>query len=185
MAKAKGKGSQGTTRESGRAEVIGQGRFLRLVRRGKWEFVERIRSSGVVGIIATTPGSQLVLVEQWREAAGAMCIELPAGLVGDEQEDEDAVESARRELEEETGYRAAWLEHVADGLSSAGLTDELVGLYRAGGLERVHEGGGTASEDIRVHTVPLAEVPAFLRHCVQDGRKVDVKVWAALWFIGR
>src|SRR3712207_4274816 len=76
----------------GESDVLGKGKYLRLVRRGKWEFVERLKSKGVVGIIATTDDGRLVLVEQWREAAGAWCVELPAGLVGDEDAGERAAE---------------------------------------------------------------------------------------------
>lgn len=167
------------------AEVLGEGKYLKLVRQGKWEFVERTNISGVVGIIATTGDGRLVLVEQWRAPVGKRCVELPAGLVGDENAAEGAAESAARELEEETGYRPAWIEHLTDGVSSAGLSDETIGLFRAGGLEKVARGGGTSSEDIEVHAVSLSEVPAFLRHRLKEGRAVDLKVWAALWFVGR
>ena len=166
-------------------QVLGQGKFLKLVRRGKWEYVQRINSTGVVGIIATTGDGRLVLVDQWRAPLGKRCIELPAGLVGDEDSSEGHAQSAARELEEETGYRAAWMEPVVEGASSAGLSGETVALFRAGGLERVHGGGGTGSEQIVVLTVPLAEVPAYLRSRAREGWIVDLKVWAALWLVGR
>ena len=175
------------TKRKPKTDVLGKGRFLRLVARGGWEFVERTNASGVVGLLATTADGRLLLVEQWRQAVGKRCVELPAGLVGDVHSDEDAAGSAARELEEECGYRPAHVEPVVEGCVSAGLTGETVALYRATGLEKVGDGGGEAgtSEDIEVHAVPLAEVPAFLRRKVDQGRSVDWKVWAALWFVGR
>src|SRR5688572_22223229 len=63
--------------------TIAAGRFLRLARRGTWEFVERLGASGAVCIIAVTDERKLVLIEQPRPAMNGPVIELPAGLVGD------------------------------------------------------------------------------------------------------
>ena len=173
--------------ETSAADVLGEGKFLRLVKRGGWEFVERTNVSGVVGLLATTADGRMILVEQWREAMVARCVELPAGLVGDVHADEDAAESAARELEEETGFRPAHVERIVEGCVSAGLTGETVALYRATGLEKIGDGGGEpgSGEEIEVHAVPVADVPAFLRRRIGEGRSVDLKVWAALWFLGR
>jgi ADP-ribose pyrophosphatase len=157
---------------------------MRLVRRGRWEFVERIGSTGVVAIIATTDDDRLILIEQWREPIGRRCLELPAGLVGDDDPAEKAAASAARELEEETGYRPRTVEYLTEGVSSAGLTSEMLGLFRATGLEKVNDGGGTDGEEITVHAVPVAEVPAFVRDRIARGVAVDLKVWGALWFVG-
>ena len=75
-----------------------------------------------------------ILVEQYRVPLGARCLELPAGLVGDEEEGEEVEAAAIRELEEETGYRAARMVdlgrfHASPGMSSEGFT-----LLRAEGL---------------------------------------------------
>lgn len=166
-------------------QVLAEGKFLRLVRRGTWEFAQRTNNSGVVGIIATTDDGRLVLVEQFRVPVGRPCVELPAGLVGDEDPGETAEATAARELEEETGYRAASVEYVTEGVSSAGLTGETLWLYRARGLSKVHDGGGTQGEKITVHAVPLEQVPEFVRGKLGQGCAVDFKVWAALWFVGR
>ncbi len=171
--------------DTGSERTLGEGRFLRLVRRGKWEFVERTNVKGVVGIVATTDDGKLVLVEQWREPVRKWCIELPAGLVGDEDASEETEASAARELEEETGYRAGWMEHLCDGVSSAGLSGETIALYRAGGLVRIGEGGGTSNEQIQVHTVPFAKVQGFLESQVMAGKAVDLKAWMAVWLMSR
>src|SRR5215207_5907430 len=97
-----------------------------------------------------------------RAALGAPCIELPAGLIGDETEGEAIEIAASRELEEETGYRAERIEEIGDFASSPGMVSETFTLVRAIGLEKVHDGGGVEGEDIIVHRVALADVPAFV-----------------------
>ena len=165
--------------------TLGQGRFLKLVRRGQWEFVQRTNITGVVAIIAVTDQGQLLLVEQSRAPVNARCIELPAGLVGDEDAEETLEASAARELEEETGYRPGTLEILGSGVSSAGMADETVTFCRARGLMKVGPGGGDPDEAIQVHAVSVAEVPAFLEAGQADGRLVDLKIWAALWWLSR
>lgn len=165
--------------------VIGAGRFLALLDDGGWEFCHRTRGTAVVGIVAHTADT-LVLVEQHRPAVGGPVIEIPAGLVGDHDGDEGEaiLDAARRELVEETGFTADSWSSILTGPVSAGLTDEQVTLLRATGLTRVATGGGDASESIVVHEVPLAQVAGFLRTAVARGAKVDPKVLVALWVAG-
>ena len=84
------------------------GRWLRLVADGHWEYVTRNRDVEAVAIVAVTDDRQLLLVEQFRIPLGRICIELPAGLVGDDpgHEGEGLDIAASRELLEETGYQA-------------------------------------------------------------------------------
>src|SRR3982750_1497292 len=87
-------------------ETLCNGQWLRLKRRGRWEFAERVNAGGGVIIVAVTPEDRLLLVEQYRAAIDSKTIEMPAGLVGDlaHAADEHAVEAAKRELLEGTGY---------------------------------------------------------------------------------
>src|SRR3546814_10573577 len=78
----------------------------------------------------------VLLVEQYRVPLGRNCIELPAGLVGDEDENESVESSAARELEEETGYRAGSVEVLGEFASSPGMTSETFHLVRATGLQK-------------------------------------------------
>ena len=87
-------------------EVMWSGKFVVAKRRGRWEYVSRARDIRAAVILAVDAG-HVLLVEQYRVPLGKPCLELPAGLIGDETEGEQALESAMRELEEETGYRAA------------------------------------------------------------------------------
>jgi ADP-ribose pyrophosphatase len=172
--------------ETGEVTEIAAGKWLRLVRRGTWEYAERLGASGAVCIIAVTDDHKLVLIEQMRPALGGPVIELPAGLVGDgEDAGEQGSVAANRELIEETGFEAQHIEEVARGPSTAGLSSETIGLFLATGLRRVGAGGGVDSEDIKVFEVPLGEVEDFLREQSGRGRAIDLKVYTALHFARR
>ena len=136
-------------------EKIAEGRYLRLVKRGSWEYVERVNVADVAVLVPVTAANEIVLVEQYRIPVLATMIELPAGLVGDEDgfRGESLRDAANRELEEETGYRADCLTLLARSPTSGGLTSETVAFLHATGLARVGLGGGVAGEDIRVHVV--------------------------------
>jgi ADP-ribose pyrophosphatase len=160
------------------------GRYLSLLERDGWEFASRSNASGVVVLVPVTDRREIVLVEQFRKPVGKFVIELPAGLVGDHgNPDEPVLEAARRELEEETGYRAAQLELLMECPSSAGMSDEIVTFVRASGLHRVGPGGGDESEDICVHTVPLEQVDDWLQEQQAAGKPMDPKIYAALYWL--
>lgn len=166
-------------------EVLCNGRWLRLCRRGPWEYVERTNPSGAAVIIAATPDGKALFVEQFRVPIQCRTIEFPAGLIGDLAgcEDEGILDSARRELYEETGYWAAHVEPIMGGPSSAGMSTEVMHFVRAWGLTRRGPGGGDASEQIRVHEVPLAEAAAFVAAHLARGYAVDPKVYAGVYFL--
>jgi len=165
--------------------VLGRGKFVELLDVNGWEFVHRFASAGVVVIVATTEDGALVLVEQPRAPIGRRSVELPAGLVGDisGQEHESFELAAARELEEETGYRAARWSRLLDAPNAPGLSSEVISFFRATGLERVGPGGGDATEDIVVHVIPLPQVPAFLARKLSEGIAIDPKIFAGLYFI--
>jgi len=161
--------------DNGVEEIVWQGKFVTAKRKGKWEFVSRSREIKAAVILAVEDG-HVLLVEQYRVPLGRNCIELPAGLIGDETEGEDPLEAAGRELEEETGYRAAKLESLGEYYSSPGMVSESFTLVRASGLTRVGDGGGTDGEDITVHRVALSELPRFLEGKRVDNIGVDVRL---------
>ena len=156
-------------------EVVWSGRFIEAKRLGKWEFVSRTRGVSAAVILAMDDG-HVILVEQYRVPIGARCLELPAGLVGDEEEGEEAAVAAIRELEEETGYRAERAVELGRFHASPGMTSEGFTLLRAEGLTRVGEGGGVAGEDIEVHRVELEALPAFVAARREAGVAIDVKL---------
>ena len=152
-----------------------QGNFIAAMRRGKWEYVSRTRGIRAAVILAVDDG-HVLLVEQFRVPLGKPCIELPAGLIGDETEGEDTLEAAGRELEEETGYRAGRLEDLGEYYSSPGMVSESFTLVRAHDLTKVSEGGGVAGENITVHRVAIATLPDFLSQKRRDGCAIDVRL---------
>ena len=156
-------------------EPVWSGRFLEVHKQGRWEFVARTSGVSAAVILAVDDGDVL-LVEQYRVPLGASCLELPAGLVGDEQEGEEVEAAAIRELEEETGYRAAHMADLGRYFASPGMSSEYFTLLRAEGLTKVGDGGGTDSENIIVHRVPIDDVPNFVAARRAAGVAMDVKL---------
>ena len=165
--------------------ILAKGKYLHLINQDGWEYAHRPNTNGVVLIGALTPENKLLLVEQYRVPVASTVIELPAGLSGDipGQEDEDLVLAAERELIEETGYQAADMQLMMSGPISAGLCDETVSLFIAKDLTRVGPGGGDESEDILVHEVPFDQIEDWLRKQSADGRLLDPKIYAAIFFL--
>lgn len=164
--------------------TLASGKHLRFMRRGTWEYAERPGITGIVGIVAVTDEVKLILVEQWRPPVNNYVIELPAGLVGDEagQLNESLLDAARRELFEETGYHAEKISILAAGPSSAGMSNEIVTLVRAEQLRKTAAGGGVDHEAIIIHEIPLSVVPLQLSKWISQGKLVDLKVHAAMYF---
>ena len=174
------------TKSAAAPRVLGQGRYLTLVDEGGWEYTTRHGVTGVVVIVAITDEGKLLLVEQHRQAVHRRVIELPAGLVGDEQGRgaESLADAAGREMVEETGYAAGELIALAAGPIAVGVSDELVTFFEARGLRRVGPGGGDDSEEITVHEVPLAGLRAFLAAKEESGLAVDPKIFSGLFLVG-
>ena len=167
-------------------ETLFEGRWLRVRRRGHWEFAERTNAGGMaVIIVAVTPERKLLFVEQHRIPVEGRTIEMPAGLVGDQEAGETLETAASRELIEETGWQAARVEVLLVGPTSSGFSNERVAFVRATGLEKVGAGGGDDSEDIRVHEVPVDEAPAWMVRKMAEGYQLDAKLWAGLWLLDR
>jgi ADP-ribose pyrophosphatase len=157
------------------AELMCEGKFVRLLRRGKWEYASRSRDIRAVAILAET-GGKVILVEQPRVAIGSRCVELPAGLVGDTDPAATVEETAVKELEEETGYTAESIERLGDFHASPGMVSEGFTLVRAHGLRKIGEGGGDDNEDIIVHLVERANIARFLDEKRAEGCAVDAKL---------
>ena len=157
--------------------VVWQGRFITAKTKGRWEFVSRSRGIRAAVILAVEHG-HVLLVEQYRVPLGRPCIELPAGLVGDDDSapGEGALAAAGRELEEETGYRAATLEDCGEFYSSPGMVSESFHLIRARGLTKVGQGGGVDGEDIVTHRVPLSGLARFVAEQREAGKGIDVRL---------
>jgi len=162
-------------------EVMWEGKFVRALRRGKWEYASRARDIGAVVILAEYEG-KVILVEQPRVAPDCRCVELPAGLVGDKDPSATIEGTAIKELEEETGFTADRVERLGDFYASPGMLSESFTIVRAHGVRRIGEGGGDEHEDIKVHLVPRAEIPNFLEQKRAEGLGMDAKLLLLLSF---
>lgn len=162
------------------AETVWEGRYIKAITQGGWEYVARRRGIQAAVIVAIDDADRVILVEQYRVPLGCRCLELPAGLIGDETEGEAVATGAARELEEETGYRAGRIEELGFFHSSPGMNSEGFTLVRAHDLVRVGDGGGADDEDIEVHLVPRAEVAAFAAARRAQGVAMDVKMLVLL-----
>jgi ADP-ribose pyrophosphatase len=156
-----------------------RGKYLEVHKTGTWEYAARTAGIGAAVILALTDAREVVLVEQYRVPLARNCIELPAGLVGDDTAGEAPERAAARELHEETGFTAVRWEDLGDFATSPGMSTEMFRLFRAHGLVRTGAGGGVEGEGITVHVVPLADVSGWLaaqraRGCVIDCRLVAV-----------
>ncbi|NYF33929.1 NUDIX hydrolase [Sphingopyxis sp. JAI108] len=160
-------------------ETRWEGRFITVKQQGTWEYVARSRGIHAAVILAIDEGEDgphIILVEQYRVPLRIQCLELPAGLVGDDTAGEAAEIAAERELEEETGYRAAHWRTVGEFYSSPGMVSESFTLLIAKGLTKIGDGGGVDGEDIVVHRVPLAGIADFVAAKRAEGCGIDVRV---------
>jgi len=165
-------------------KIVWEGKYLRVRVSGTWEYAERPNSPAGIVIVAVTPENKLLLTEQYRVPLQKNVIELPAGLAGDEHySGEEFVEAARRELREETGYEAAEWEQLVGGPTSAGLSNEIVVLFRGRNLRKVAKGGGTEGEKIQVHEVLVSDVPKWLKEREKGGVAIDPRIYGGLFFL--
>ncbi len=164
-------------------KVVWQGKFMSAVEityrdsRGAvrtWEALERLGIGGIVVMVAVTPAGKVILEKQFRPPIGRDVIELPAGLV---EQDEPMEAAAKRELIEETGWSAGKLEFLAEGPISTGASTEALRAYLCTDLVHVGKNGGDDNEIIEVIEVPIMQAQEFLRESQNKGMMVDLKVF--------
>jgi len=140
--------------------------------RSSFEIVEH---NGGVAIIAQPQPSTIVLVRQYRPAAGRFLLEVPAGKL---ERGEDPTACATRELIEETGYRCERMRRLWSFYSAPGFCSELLHLFVAEGLT-----GGVAqpedNEHIEVRTYDVEEAWAMVtRDEIPDAKTQIALAWA-------
>ena len=135
-------------------------------RTAKREIVEH---DDVVAIVAADGENRVLLVRQYRLAAQAVLLEVPAGMV-DKGEDLEA--AAQRELREETGYRADRLQRLTGFFVSPGFCTEFVHVFLASGLIE-DPMAADEDEDIEVVHVPFEEALELVRRGeIKDGKSI-------------
>ncbi len=135
---------------------------------------QMIRHPGAVVVVAVLPGPAggVIMIRNQRFTVGRELWEFPAGTM---EPPEPAAVCAVRELEEEAGYRAAAVEHLATFYTTPGMTDESMHAYLATGLTKTTQ-NLMEDEEIRVEIVP---VEGALR-MIDSGDLVDAKSMLAL-----
>lgn len=172
-----------------RDEVLHEGQWIRLLRRHirtqdgaahQWELVERRTHGPIVAVAAVTDDDRVILLRHYRIPARAWMLEVPAGLM--DKPGEAPIETAKRELLEETGYVADRWEALFAGPLNPGLTADEIVFFLARGARKVQEVAHEPLEAIEVLAVPRAELARTLTHPPADTR-VDVKLFALLWHL--
>lgn len=105
---------------------------------------------GAVCVAALEADGRLLLVRQYRHATGRWMLEIPAGRL---EPGEDSLSAARRELEEETGHRAARWRHLRSFFPAPGFCSERLDLFLATELEPVPGGGRAPDADEEIEVV--------------------------------
>ncbi len=142
---------------------------------GKTSKREIINHPGAVAVIAVTEENKLVMVRQYRKALEKEIIEIPAGKL---EKEEPPIQSAARELEEETGYKTESLTKVTSFYTSPGFADEMIHLYEAGKLKE----GETYTDDdefVEVMEVSLEEA----EDLIEEERIHDAKTMFAVQYL--
>ena len=174
------------------SRIVHRGRYLEV----RLETTERadgsrherdvVRHPGAVAIVALDEADRLLLVRQWRQPAGRSLLEIPAGTL-DRDPVTGAIEdpnlASRRELEEETGYRADGWEKLGAFWTAPGFASELMHLYVATGLVAAGHGRLTpdADEALELVRLPLADALA----AVDRGDLHDAKTLIGILLVGR
>lgn len=171
------------------SELLHRGRFLEFrvdtVERADGRRAQRDVAvhPGAVAIVAVDPEGRVLFVRQYRHPAGRALLEIPAGTLDRDPasgatEDPDA--AARRELEEETGYRAAGWERLTDFWTAPGFATERIFLYLATDLSAAGPDRRTPDEDESLELVRLPwreAVAAAERGDIRDAKSLIGITW--------
>lgn len=143
---------------------------------GRTTIREVVEHPGAVALVAVTTDNQILLVRQFRYAAGRELLEIPAGT---REPNEDPATTAGRELVEETGYSAGQLTELCSFFSSPGYSTEQITLFHASDCTPVAHDPDT-DEPARLERVPLADLPALLTDNaahLTDGKTLVGLLW--------
>ena len=144
---------------------------------GKTSTREIVKHPGAVAIIAITPENKIVMVEQFRKPLGRTIVEIPAGKL---EKGEKPEATAKRELEEETGYTCSNLQLLISFYTSPGFADELVHLFIAEDLEKLKIAAELDEDEfLDVIEVTLEEA----QEMVQNKRIYDAKTAFAVQYL--
>ena len=131
--------------------------------------LEVVRHSGAAAIVAVDDERQVVLIRQFRHAAGGFIWEIPAGRL---EKDEPPLDCAQRELEEETGLRADAWKRLGEVITAPGFCDERIQIFLATGLRETAQ-RLEPDEVLSVSRVPLRQALRMIESGeISDGKSV-------------
>jgi ADP-ribose pyrophosphatase len=162
--------------------LLHKGRVFRLERErlsldnGNTVDLDIIRHPGAAAIVPLKDPHTILLIKQYRRAAGGYIWEIPAGTLN---KDEDPVSCAYRELEEETGFAAKKMEMLGEIVPVPGYSDERIRIFLARDLVKSSQ-HLDRDEMLSVHEIALKDAMTM----AQDGRIIDGKTIAGLFFVG-
>lgn len=136
---------------------------------------EIVEHPGAVAIIPFISEDKIIILEQYRKAIDEVILEIPAGKL---HKDEALEKCARRELEEETGFKAKEMQYLGRMTMAPGFSDEIIYLYSAKGL---YKGNVNWDEDefINMKEMSIKEI----KEAVKNNKIIDAKTIAALAYI--
>ena len=117
-----------------------EGKYVRALKRGPMGICRAASATSARSSSSPSIEGKVILIDQPRVAVGGRCLELPAGLVGDEDPSATVEDTAVKELEEETGFTAERVERLGDFYASPGMVAESFTLVRAHGVTRSRRG---------------------------------------------
>ena len=162
--------------------VVYEGDYLKLHRatvqlpNGASSYREYLKHPGAVMIMPLFENGDVLLERQYRYPMQKVFIEFPAGK---KDAGEAPMDTAQRELLEETGYRAERYTHVTDIHNALAYCDEVIHFFIAKGLEKQHDGQLDDNEFLQVMRVPLAELESWMR----KGWVPDVKTQLGVFWL--
>ncbi|MBK9323952.1 MAG: NUDIX hydrolase [Bdellovibrionaceae bacterium] len=163
-----------------KSDLVYQGSFLKVLRdevelpNGKKGLREYIPHPGAAMVVPITDEGHLVMIRQFRYPLGKEFIEFPAGKI---DSGEEAIQTARRELLEETGYTAKDMKHLTSIHPVIGYSNEVIEIFVANHLS-LSEQRLDEEEFIDVFEVSLSEVVNLMRH----GKITDVKTMIGIFW---
>ena len=159
-------------------EIVYDGKLIKVVKEmvrlpdGRERPREIVRHPGAVALVPVDKEGNLLLVRQYRRAAGKVLLEIPAGT---REPGEDAEKCAQRELREEIGYNAGKIEHMGGFYSAPGFCTEYLECYL---LTELTEGRDDADDDEDIEVVNLSAEEAL--EAIRSGEICDAKSIAGI-----
>lgn len=142
---------------------------------GKEGYREIVKHPGAVAVLAINDKGNVVLVEQYRRAVDKILFEIPAGKL---EKSENIDIAAKRELEEETGYKARKFTYLGKIYTAPGFTDEVIHIYKA---EELYKGEVNRDEDEFINVIEMSIED--IKKAIKEGNILDSKTISSIMFI--